>query len=185
MESGQPTVVVRLGSSWITRDQRGEIIETNDVDVSGRPDWSQGGICDHRGGGGAEGFRLLAEAMDGLEENARMVGLEVERIGDPPRGSGGPTVNDPMVFERLVLEVAGAILDANEAWQRGEMTSPSELDFVLDADRILSRTFGDEYHGSTEEGRAFVADVIFEDAGEKWSDAASVAREILTQLLAE
>jgi hypothetical protein len=81
METTTPTVYLVLGGSAVTRDARGEIIETVDVFVDGTPDWSCGGICDHRGEGGPGGFALLDIALRAAEANARLIGFDIARIG--------------------------------------------------------------------------------------------------------
>lgn len=71
-----PTVVLMIGGSAITRDERGEIVETVDFLPDGSPDWSGAGICDPRGGAGDDGFAALVRAIDAAEENARLLGFE-------------------------------------------------------------------------------------------------------------
>jgi hypothetical protein len=66
--------------SAITRAASGEILETVDWDESGDPLWDDAGVCDHRGMAGPEGYEALARALDALEQNARLGGLEVERV---------------------------------------------------------------------------------------------------------
>ena len=77
--SGFATVYLVIGDSAITRDSTGEIIETVDW-ADGRPDWTGAGICDHRGGGGQNGFGLLARALDAAEENAMACGFALDRV---------------------------------------------------------------------------------------------------------
>jgi hypothetical protein len=71
----QPTVYLMIGGSAITRDERGELIETVTCDKKGRPVWEEGGICDGRGTGGPEGYRALVRAMDEAEANANLLGF--------------------------------------------------------------------------------------------------------------
>lgn len=52
------------------------------------------------------------------------------------------------------------VRECNEAWERGEAASPSALDYVIVADRELASE--PNYVGSSEEGRQFVADVLYE-----------------------
>jgi hypothetical protein len=87
-------------------------------------------------------------------------------------------------IDRLVPVMAAKIREANEAWQRGEMTSPSELDYVIDGDELLGRVLPD-YIGSTPEGRDFIADELFEDAGKTWVEDVEVARAILERLMGD
>jgi hypothetical protein len=82
----QPSVYLVIGPSAIAYDERGEILETVDWLEDGKPDWSNGGICDHRGGGGPEGFELLMVALDAGEKNAKLLGVDVVRI---PKEGGG------------------------------------------------------------------------------------------------
>lgn len=79
-QSSQPTAYLMLGGSAIARDARGEVLETVDFDADGTPDWSGAGICDHRGGGGEQGYKLLVAALVAAEENARLCGFEVFRV---------------------------------------------------------------------------------------------------------
>lgn len=70
----QPTVYISIAGSAIARDERGELVETVDYLPDGRPDWSSAGICDVRGGGGADGYNLLVDAICAAEENAVLLG---------------------------------------------------------------------------------------------------------------
>lgn len=78
----QPSIVLKIGTSYVTRTERGEIIETVDVGPDGLPDWTDATICDHRGAGSLEGYEALVAALDNAERNAGDVGVEVERIKD-------------------------------------------------------------------------------------------------------
>lgn len=75
----QPTVYIVIDRSACAYDENGEILETTEWcgDV---PDWTEAGICDERGGGGGEGFRALAAALDQGEKNARLIGYEIVRV---------------------------------------------------------------------------------------------------------
>jgi hypothetical protein len=83
-----PTVMIVFTSengsrSFLAFDERGEVIETNTMrDSNGHavPDWSQGGICDSRGAGSAEGFKALHDALTSAEKNAQSVGMAIQRI---------------------------------------------------------------------------------------------------------
>ncbi len=76
----QPTVYLVIGTSAIAFDDRGEILETVEW-IDGRPDWRDAGICDHRGAGGDEGYRMLDNALRAAERNAELCGFTVERVG--------------------------------------------------------------------------------------------------------
>jgi hypothetical protein len=75
----QPDVVIRIGESYITRADNGEILETVELgmmpgpDGNRAPDWAQAAICDPRGIGGDEGYRTLLDAVNAAEANAAMV----------------------------------------------------------------------------------------------------------------
>jgi hypothetical protein len=79
-----PTVVLALdygkSRSYIAFDERGELIEANEVDGRRAPDWESGGICDHRGAGGAEGYAALHTALTAAETCARLGGTEIVRL---------------------------------------------------------------------------------------------------------
>ena len=87
MSETRPTVYLIMdpggfgGASAITRAASGEILETTSFYEFGQPDWRDAGICDHRGAGGPEGFALLARALDCAEDNAKLTGFEIERVG--------------------------------------------------------------------------------------------------------
>ena len=79
----QPTVYLVIGGSAIAFEEgTKEILETVDW-KDGQPDWSYAGVCDMRGGGGAEGYKLLAEALNAGEKNARLIGCGIERVPYP------------------------------------------------------------------------------------------------------
>lgn len=80
MTTEAPTVYLRIADSSIAFDERGEVIETNDYNDDGSPDWANGGVCDARGGGGQEAFTALHTSLTQAEENARLVGFDVRRI---------------------------------------------------------------------------------------------------------
>jgi hypothetical protein len=86
--------------------------------------------------------------------------------------------------DQLVNEIAAAITKANDEWREGRMTSPSDLDYVIDADRILTERLP-SYIGSTDAGREFLADEIYEDAGETYITAEDLAVHIYDVLTAE
>lgn len=69
----QPTVSLRIDGSVIAFEETGEILETVEYLADGSPDWSQAAVCDYRGGGGQEGFRLLREALEAAEANAALM----------------------------------------------------------------------------------------------------------------
>jgi len=79
-----PTVVLLITSggstSAIAYEEGGEIIETVDFNDDGTPDWTSGGICDARGGGGQEGFTALAVSLAEAEKNARLLGIDIVRL---------------------------------------------------------------------------------------------------------
>lgn len=70
MDQPQPTIVVRIGDSYLGRTASGNIAETVDLDESGQPDWSNATLIDHRGIAGPEGYRQLIIAFRALETNA-------------------------------------------------------------------------------------------------------------------
>lgn len=76
----QPTVCLRIGHSSITFDERGELLETVEYDYDGDPDWSAAAICDGRGGGGEEGYRLLHQSLTSAERNAELIGYTIRRV---------------------------------------------------------------------------------------------------------
>lgn len=75
----EPTAYLVICGAAIARDRRGEILEAERRN-DGSWDWENAGICDFRGGGGQEGFRLLAVALDAAEANARFLGADIERV---------------------------------------------------------------------------------------------------------
>lgn len=85
----QPTVYLVIGPSAIAFDERGEILETVDWDpVTGKADWTNAGICDHRGGGGPEGYKALHTALNAAEANARLCGFPITRVVTDWEGVG-------------------------------------------------------------------------------------------------
>ena len=77
-----PTITVRIGESYITRDYRGELLETVELTENGTPDWDEAAICDHRGIGGPEAYESLNAAIDALELNAAQCGEDVVHLGE-------------------------------------------------------------------------------------------------------
>jgi hypothetical protein len=80
-----PSVVIQIADSYMTKTESNEIIETvvtqgPDGARPGQPDWNDAGICDARGSGGEEGYRSLRLAVELAEENAERMGVEVRRI---------------------------------------------------------------------------------------------------------
>lgn len=82
----QPTIVVRMGNSYLARSERGEILEATelvaDEDGLTQPDWDQASICDMRGAGGQEGYEALVRAFEALEANARRAGFTLVTVPD-------------------------------------------------------------------------------------------------------
>lgn len=76
----QPTVYLMLGGSAIAFDTRGEVLETTEFTEDGKPDWTDAGICDHRGGGGKAGYTHLHTALVAAEENARLCGFDIGHV---------------------------------------------------------------------------------------------------------
>jgi hypothetical protein len=80
----QPTVYLVIGSSAIAFEANSsEILETVEWDKSGKPDWTNAGVCDSRGGGGIEGYHLLYDELYAAEDNAKMIGYELTRVPYP------------------------------------------------------------------------------------------------------
>jgi len=79
----QPTVYIVIGNSAIAYESgTKEILETVDWH-NGEPNWNFAGVCDMRGGGGAEGYKLLADALNAAEKNAKLIGYGIERVPYP------------------------------------------------------------------------------------------------------
>lgn len=76
----QPTVVLRLGPSYITMLENGVMVETTETLPDGQPDWSCAGECDHRGAGGQLGYTALYTALTAADRCARHSGLRIERV---------------------------------------------------------------------------------------------------------
>jgi len=76
----QPTVYLVIGSSAIARDEKGEILETVDWTDDNQPDWTDACICDFRGAGGEEGFKMLHDALEAAEANAKLIGDDIVRL---------------------------------------------------------------------------------------------------------
>jgi hypothetical protein len=85
--------------------------------------------------------------------------------------------------DEIIGRIEAAIVAANMEWQSGRMTSPSELDYVIDARKIMGEYEG--FIGVTCEGENFVADVLSEDAGETYVTERDVAVFLYDQLSAE
>lgn len=75
-----PDVYIVIDEAALAFDERREVIETVDWNDDGKPDWTNGCICDHRGAGGAEGYKLLWTALVQAEANARLCGYEPKPI---------------------------------------------------------------------------------------------------------
>lgn len=97
----------------------------------------------------------------------------------------GCQVEEPQqqaTMETVIAEVAAAIEENCATWERGESCSPSDLDHVLAADRILARRRTD-YPGSTPDGREFVADVMWQEANEKGYGPEEYAAHVVAILM--
>lgn len=79
---GATNVYLVIGSSYVTRTERGEIIETVETLPDGQPDWDEAGVCDGRGAGGHDGFAYLDQAIRAAESNAQAIGLTITRVKD-------------------------------------------------------------------------------------------------------
>jgi hypothetical protein len=78
----EPAVLVkrhRRAQVRLADDDVDEVLEAVTFYPDGSPDWTDAGICDHRGGGGAQGFAALVRALEAAEENAKSLGF------DPPK----------------------------------------------------------------------------------------------------
>ncbi len=84
----------------------------------------------------------------------------------------------------LIGSVAAAIQRSLTEWEEGRMTSPSQLDYVIDARNVLHRDLPD-FIGTTPEGEEFVAGVLFEDCGEKYVTVEDIAAFLVDELTAE
>jgi hypothetical protein len=79
----QPTVYLKIGGSAIAFEENSkEILETVDW-KDGQPDWTNAGVCDYRGGGGQMGFNQLYLALTSAEDNAKLIGYDIERVPYP------------------------------------------------------------------------------------------------------
>lgn len=76
----QPTVYLVIAGEAITFTPSGEIATTQEWNAFNEPIWDEYGLADDRGAGGAEGYRCLGEALEWAEENAKLCGLEINRI---------------------------------------------------------------------------------------------------------
>jgi len=90
----------------------------------------------------------------------------------------------PSTLQALTAMLAGEIRLMSAQWAEGRATSPSEMDWVRAGDELLNR-WAANYPGSTEEGREFLADEIFEDAGTTYVTAEDLAAHIMEVLTAE
>ena len=115
----QPTVYIVMGGnaavepSALAREEGspGEILETV-VWKDGKPDWSEAGICDHRGEGGDLGIYQLSMALDFAEDNAKGIGFEIVRV---PKDRERERVSEEMTNEALAATVkSGLALDDRE-----------------------------------------------------------------------
>lgn len=86
--------------------------------------------------------------------------------------------------EAIIKLIAADITAMNTEWEQGRAASPDQRDYVNGADRILAATLAD-YGGSTDEGREFLADEIFEDCGDTYVTATDIATFIYDTLTAE
>lgn len=77
------TCYLRIGNSAIAFEDSGEIVETVDYMSDGTPDWTNAGICDHRGAGGEDGYTQLRLALKAAEANARLAGYDIVRVPRP------------------------------------------------------------------------------------------------------
>lgn len=75
-----PTVYLVIDGSAIAFDEKREVVETVDWNDDGTPDWSTGGLCDHRGAGGQTGYVALTAALTAAEANATLIGSEIKRL---------------------------------------------------------------------------------------------------------
>jgi antitoxin component of MazEF toxin-antitoxin module len=131
----------------------------------------------------------LADALHAAGHDRIRVDVEGDQIILTPYRKGDPAmaVTDAITMdedrEKIISEIATAIREANAMWERGEMTSPSQRDYVIDARKILSRY--PDFPGTTEEGEEFVADVLYEDAGEKYVTDIDIATYLYEALTAE
>lgn len=75
----EPTVILIIGGTAIARDERGELLEA-ELWITPSADWKNATICDHRGGGGEEGYALLDLAVRAAEANASSVGFDIHRV---------------------------------------------------------------------------------------------------------
>lgn len=82
-----------------------------------------------------------------------------------------------------ITKIAAEIQHGLDEWMAGRMTSPDQRDFVEDGHRVLTDNFPG-YIGSTEAGREFLADEIYEDAGETYVTVEDIAAHIFDVLTA-
>lgn len=84
--------------------------------------------------------------------------------------------------EILVPLIKEAIEQSVEAWQSGQGASPAPLDYVLDARAILARNLGTEFTDLPDESSEAIADMLDEDAGERYASVEAVAGFIYDEL---
>jgi len=75
------TPTITIGDSTFAFNESGEVLETVCYLPDGSPDWSEAGICDHRGCGGELGFLALSSALMMVRGLAVETGMEV--VGVP------------------------------------------------------------------------------------------------------
>lgn len=75
-----PTVYIVIDNEACAFDERGEIICTPDWTDDNKPIWENGGIADHRGGGGQVGYDALHAALSRGEWNAGLMGCDIQRL---------------------------------------------------------------------------------------------------------
>lgn len=124
----------------------------------------------------------------GARDRARALYERGDILRDRTDKDGRPVVKYQYakdVDSVLISRIATELEESNAKWERGEAASPSELDFVLIADRLLTERHP-LYIGSTPEGREFVADVIHDhtSAG-ALQTYDELATAIVDQLVAE
>lgn len=84
-EGPNPTAIAVLDygdgtQSFCAFDESGEVMEALVQPPEKTPDWTDAGVADPRGMGGADGYEALRTALEGLEENARLGGIEPIRL---------------------------------------------------------------------------------------------------------
>lgn len=79
MANDNPTVIVRLDESYLTRTESGEILEAL-LDEDGEIDWPNAICADYRGGGGSQGYEALQQAFDALETAIHASSMNLVRL---------------------------------------------------------------------------------------------------------